>query len=221
MSGEVTPLAAGTPPPAQPQVDTNAIANAAATAAAESASKLIEKKATEIAEAKLKEIGKAFNNEPPVDPAKQFLEGFVANPGKAFAAVKELTKKEIKEEQESAQRYANTQRAVLNPILQEYPELSSDNKLKFVERLTNDFQRDENLSYADALKKGAEAAVKELGLKSVSERQKAGDYRAVGLPGGGGMGAGAPRFDEEKSTNSFLTGMRNRMKSTRSKRTSA
>lgn len=203
----------------QPQFDAKAIAQEAARAATEAATVMAEKKATEIAAARIKEIGRALTGEQPVSPQRQVLENLVDDPLKTFMTVKEVTKREIREELRAERDRTDTQRSVVMPILQEYPELNKPNRLALVERLT-----DENvangMSYPDALKKGCEDTVKEFNLKSVTEAQRDGTYRQVGLPGGGGVNPGAPQHDEQKSQSSFLDSMRNRMVSFRKRSTS-
>lgn len=212
----VTPAA--TPSPAAaPAPDTNAIVERAASAAAEAAMKMVDSKASEIATKKLQEIGRAMANEPKPDPTKQFLEGFVSDPAKAFHAVKEITKRELREENQAAENIRATQRNVIGPIINEYPELNNPTRLKFVEKLADDYKQ-AGMSYDAALEKAGKETVKELGLKSVSEAQRSGSYGYAGLPGGGGFNPGAPRHDEQKSQSSFLQSMRERAAAVRLKR---
>jgi hypothetical protein len=204
---------------AAPQVNIQEIvtkaADAAAKAAGEAATKVAEQKATEVAGRRMQEIGRELAGDKAVDPAKQFLESFVSAPDKLLHGLKEVTKREIREEYARADEVARTQRDVVGPVVKEYPGLNSPNKLALVERLAEQHQAN-GLSYADALKKAADDTVKEFGLKSVTEEAQNG--RVVALPNGGAAFiGGAPKYDEGKSNSDFLAGMKGRMNAFRKK----
>lgn len=206
-----TPAAA----PATPQViDVQAITNQAVEAATKAASGMAEKKATEIAAKRIQEIGRAMSGDGAVNPTQTALETFVADPLKTMHSLKEITKKEIREEQQRINDYQATQRNSVQPFINDYPELNSPKKLALVEKLA-DQHAASGLSYADALKKGCEEAIKEFGLKSVSEAEKAGNVANVALPHGGGFRSGTPSISQEKSTSDFMTGMKSRLVSFR------
>lgn len=202
--------------PAAPQVDISALVAKAAEAATKAASEAAERKATEIAAKRIQDIGRAMVGEPQADPGKQFLETFVADPVRSLHSLKEITKRELKEEMAEKEKVAKTQVDSVGPFIKEYPELNSPKKLAMVEALANQ-QQALGLSYGEALKKACEETVKEFGLKSVSEAERDGSYAHVALPGGGGYRPGAPKQNEEKSQTDFLSGMRSKMSSFRKK----
>ena len=201
-----------------PQIDPQKVAEAAATAAAEAAGKMAEKKAAEIASAKLKEAARVLTGEPSKSQADTLLENFAKDPAKLLGAVKEATKREIRQEQAQIEAIRSTQLSVGNKYIREYPEINTPARIAMVEKLAEQAERNGE-SYEAALDKGFKDAIKEFGLKSVSEHQALGTH--VGLPGGGGMAPGAPKHDEQKSQSSFLEGMRTRMRSFRTRIPSA
>jgi len=190
-------------------------ADAAAKAAGDAATKVAEQKATEVAGRRMQEIGRELAGDKPVDPAKHLLEQFVSAPDRLLHGLKEVTKKEIREEQAREREIAKTQVDVVGPVVKEYPGLNSPKKLALVETLAERYVG-EGMSYAEALKKGAEETVKEFGLKSVTEEAQNG--RVVTLPNGGAAYiGGAPKYDEGKSQSDFLAGMRSKMNASRKK----
>lgn len=213
-----TPPAAKTETPASPpapaQVDP-ATRAAIVKEATEAATKTAQEQGVKIAAEKLKQIGQALTGETAPAPEKQLLETFVANPLKTLHSLKEVTKSEIREEQRQIEAQRATQLNAVQPFINEYPELNAPNKLALVEKIAEDHQR-AGMTYADALKKGCEEAVKEFNLKSVSEIQASGNY-AAGLPGGGGVRPPVSKFSEEKSQSDFINGMKARVTSFRKK----
>ncbi len=207
------------PAPVQPAIDVNKIVADATKAATDAATKTAEQSASKIAAQKLEMIGRALTGEKPQDQSEMVLEKFVKDPLRALHTVKEQAKAEIREENAQQETLKETQRVVVMPFLNEYPELQSKTKLALVEKLAEDKQRT-GMSYSDALKAACDETVKEFGLKSVSEAQRNGDARFAGLPGGGGYAPSAPKYDEAKSNDTFLSGMKARANSFRNKRTS-
>lgn len=217
MTETVTPPVA--PPPAQPPVDVAAIAAKAAEGAIAEAGRVAQTEAARIAGNKLAEIGRSLLGQEKPNPSMQVLESFVNNPVGFAHTIKEVAKNEIRNEMQANQSHANTQRAVMAPILSEYPELNSPNKIALVEKLTEKYQREEGKSYSEALELGAKATVKEFGLTSVSDAQRTGAARFTGLPGGGGtLPAGTQRHNEAKSQADFLSGMKAAANGVRNKR---
>lgn len=210
------PAANVAPAPTVPTIDVAKVAESAAEAATKVASEMIEKKASEIATAQLREFGRKLSGEEAPDPGKQFLESFVSNPAKVLHGIKELTKKEIAEENKAIERVQTTQRNVVTPFINEYPELNSPKKLALVQQLASQKEA-AGMSMEQALQEGCEEAVKEFNLKSVSDAAREGNYAATGLPGGGAYRPGAPKFNEAKSNSDFLAGMKSRVTSFRKK----
>lgn len=219
MSESATPPAQTTQP-AQPQIDVQAIANQAAEAAAAKATAVAQEMATRVTNERLAQAAAVLNpNLKPVDPGQRVLEDLVANPIATLHTVKELAKKEIREEFDKKQLVVDTQRSVLTPMISEYPELNSPNKLALVEKLAEKHQKS-GKSMGEALKLASEEAIKEFGLKSVSEAQRDGTARFTGLPGGGGyVSSGSQKFDESKSQTDFISGMKKAAEAARSRRT--
>jgi hypothetical protein len=207
---------AAAPAPAQ-VVDVAKIAEQAAAAATAAATKIAEQKASEVADSTRKAIARQIAGEPEKPVNERALEELVKDPVRSLRVAVDVAKKEIREEEAVQKRLENTQRQVVGAVIQEYPGLNSEKKLAAVERFAADYEA-QGVPYAEALKKACDDAVKEFGLKSVSETQRENGYRA-GLPGGGGASSpGASAFDDSKSQSSFLDGMRSRMNSFRTKR---
>ena len=217
MTTEANP--SQTPPAAAPAptIDPAAIAAKAVEAATEAATKIAEQKATEFANKRIGEAVRVLQGKPEEDPKRKFLETLVDDPTRVLRTAVDVAKKEMHEELSAQEAVKATQRNVILPVIDEYPELKSEAKLDFVEARAIKYQRS-GMDYAAALKKGTEDAVKEFNLKSVSEAQREGSYRYPGLPGGGGLSPGAPRFDDAKSQQSFLDGMKAKQAAQRSKR---
>ncbi len=215
MTTEVQP----TPPPQQPAppvIDTARIAEEAARAATQAAEKIMDQKVAEVAAQTRRDIARSIDGEKPVAPQTQFLEHFATDPARAFHTLKEITKREMREEDAAKQGIVDTQRAVVSPFVNEYPELNSPKRLAAVEKFAEQYEK-AGMSYGEALQKGCEDAVKEFGCKSVSDAQRENGYRA-GLPGGGGStSSGAQPYNENASNQSFLEGMQSRMKGFRTK----
>lgn len=204
MTDPATPTApAATPPPtppAAPVIDAQKIASDA-TAAAVAA-------ATRAATDRLTQIGQALMGQPAKTQEQSFIETFVTNPAKVLSSLKDITKKEMRDEDAAVSAVRDTQRMVVGPMLKEYPELNTPTRLAFVERMA-DAHKANGKTYAEALDLGAKDVVRELGLKSVTDAIKDGTYRAAGLPGAGGAGfAAASAHDEGKSQNTFIAAMR-------------
>lgn len=214
----VTPPAEGQTQaaPAAPQVDIQAIANAAA----EAAGRVADERATKIANEKLQHIARAITGEPQKSTRDQYLEALVDDPGRVLSAQRDLIKREIRAEDAHVETVKRTQLAVVQPFINEYPELQAPIKLKTIEKLADEYENPAaGVSYAQALERACKETVKEYGLKSVSEAHRSGSY-SYGLPGGGGVSPGAPKFDESKSSSDFVQAQRARMHSFRNKRTS-
>lgn len=196
-----------------PIVDVEAITKKATEAAQKAALEIADKRATEIAADRLKEIGRAMTGEAAPDPKKRALVDFAEDPTRTLLAVKEIAKRETKQElQEELRREKEIEKVQLEvggKFIQEYPELNSPKKMALVERLADDYVS-QGLSYKDALEKSMKEAVDEFKLKPVSEAERFNSYARTGLPGGGGYTPGAPKFDESKSQSDFITGLRNR-----------
>jgi hypothetical protein len=214
MTDATSTTPATTTTAAAPTIDVAAIAQQAAAAAAAEAGKIMEQKAKDVAAATRAEIARSISGEKEPSQQNQVLERFVQDPVKFAQTIKDVAKREMREEAAAERQLADVQRSVLQPLVSEYPELNSEVKLDLVEKRTERYERS-GISYPEALKKAAEETVKEFGLKSVSEAQRESGYRAAGLPGGGGFSPGAPTFDPAKSEKDFFSGMKERMNAQR------
>lgn len=207
-----------TPPAAQPQMDMSAVVKSAADAATKAATETAERIAQKITGDRMKQAASILNGEPTVTPQQQTLEQFVSDPLKALHTVKEMAKREMKQEMEEENGRRNqvvdTQRKVGVPFIQEYPEVNQPNRMALVEKLT-DKHLAAGLPYEQALEKGFKETIAEFKIQSVTEAQKSGNYH--GLPNGGGVSAGAPKHNEEKAQTDFVSGMRSRLSSFRKK----
>ena len=217
MTTETTTTPAVTPPTSKPEVDVAAIAKSAAEAATKAAMADADARAGKVAAEKLAQVGRALIGEPTENVHDKIVKDFVSDPLKVLRTVAQSATDNAVKIMSDSRKLEDTQRAVVGAQINEYPELNSPNKLALVEKLADQYQA-EGMSYSEALKKGCQDTVKEFGLKSVSEAQRAGAAHYTGLPGGGGVGAGAPRRDEEASKMDFMSSMKNKMNSFRNKK---
>lgn len=197
-----------------PAVDAAQITKDATDSATKAAVKAAQDEATKVAVQKLEMIGKALVGDEGAGQNETILRGFVNDPVRTLATVKEAAKKEIREEMAQRDQFLTTQKTVATPFLQEFPEVNTPNRLAMVEKLTENYEA-QGKPYAEALKLGFEETVKELKLTSVSEAQRTGAALNVGLPGGGGVVPGYQKHDEAKSNADFLSGMKAKMNSQR------
>lgn len=203
--------------PAPAPFDATALAKQVTEAAVAAATQVAEKRASEHAAFKLQQAADVLTGRPQVDPTEQILKGFVADPVKAFKTVKDVAKQEIYAEMDKKKNTEDMQRSVVMPFIDQYPELKGDAKLALVEKLTEKHEK-AGLSYSEALKKGCEETVKEFGLKPVSEAQRQSAALYAGLPGGGGMGSGAPARDEGQAQTDFISSLKAKSLSFRNKK---
>jgi hypothetical protein len=204
-------------PSSQPTIDVAAVAKSAAEAATKAAMADVESRASKVAADKLAEVGRALVGAPTESVHDKIVKDFVTDPLKVLRTVAQSATDNAVKIMSDSRRIEDTQRAVVGAQITEYPELNSPNKLALVERLSEQYQAD-GKPLSEALKLACDDTVKEFGLKSVSEAQRAGAAHYTGLPGGGGVGAGAPRRDEEKSQLDFMSNMKNRANSVRIKK---
>lgn len=218
MSDGTTPATtpASAAAPAAPAVDAAAIAREAASEATKAAAQLFKEQSANIAKATREEIARSISGEKPKPKEQELLETFAKDPAQVLHRLKEMTKDELRNEERQRNEIRETQRSIVAPFVEEYPQLTGK-KLSFVEKIAEQYEA-QGVPYSEALKKGCEEAVKEFGLESVTEAQKKAGYRAVGLPGGGGMSMGAPAFDEKKSESDFLSGMKARHSAIRTRK---
>lgn len=202
--------------PAAPQIDVNKLTEQATKAATEAAMKIADEQVQKKVGERLKEVGAALSGEAAPDPKKKALQMFVEDPLGTMNNLVTIAEKRVAEKLDSDKRIENIQNRVIGSAVQEYPQLKDPNKLALVDKLAEQYVA-EGKSYEQALTLAKEDTVKEFGLKSVSELQKEGNY-SVGLPGGGGFAPrGGSGFDDKKSSSDFLSGMKSRLQSVRSK----
>lgn len=206
-----SPAPVVTPPPA-PVVDVEKIVRDAT----ESATKAANEIASKNVQATLAKVGQALSGEVPPNKSDEFLKNFVAAPEKVLSNVIDIAVNRTETRNNQVNAVNKIQREVVAPFVNEYPELKSPNKFALIEKLAGDKERS-GIPYAEALKSACEETVKEFGLKSVSEAERQSGYGA-GLPSGGAARNGAPIVSEEKSQSDFITGMRARSNSFRTKK---
>lgn len=193
-----------------PQADIAEITKQATITATAAAEKTLVKKAEELSAAHLKRIGQALSGGEPVDANKNALTAFAGDTLGVLNAVKEQAKKETLEAVGKARNIERVQESVGTKFINEYPELNSEKRIKIVEALASEHEA-KGLSYKEALTKGFEDTVTELGLKSVTEAVKEKGYNGVGLPSGGGfLGNNNNQFNDSKSSSDFITSMKSR-----------
>jgi hypothetical protein len=205
--------AAPTPAPAAPAVDAAAIAQQAADMVRAEVAK-VTADVTAKADAKLKHAARVLSGEPEATSTEDILETFLKDPVKTLHTVKEVAKREMREEQEQQDQKIRTERAVVGPMLNQYPGLKTDANSAAVEMIAGRLSKS-GMSYAEALKAACEKVIKDNDLKSVSDAQRNGDANFAALPGSGGgsAGGGAPQRDEGKNAQDFITSMKNRVSS--------
>ncbi len=213
MPEEVKTESAPVTPPAQPAVDISKITQDAAAIAAQAASEAAKAEAVRISNERLKEAARVLTGEPAKGEEKinPLLEYMLNDPQRYARELKELTKKELREEMSRQTEHERTTKKVCDQIFREYPEINTPARLAMVDSICQGYER-AGLAYGEALKKGFEEAVKDLGLKSVTELQAEGKY-VHGIPGGGGgyFGASQPPRNESKLSQDFVTQMRQRL----------
>lgn len=216
MTEPIVPAAAPASTSQSQVVDHVAIAASAAEAATKAAMKTADERATKVAAEKLAQVGRALIGEQPQDVKQQVLQRFVDNPLETMNTITQAATDRAMKQVDARLATESIQRNVVGKHAAEYPELKGPNKLALIEKLAEQYERNGD-SYSLALDKACTDTVKEFGLQSVSEAQRTGAALHTGLPGGGGMGSGAPRRDEAKSNSDFMAGMRAKMSATRNK----
>lgn len=212
---ETAPVVAAPAPQINVDEMVSRVAEQAARAATDAANASVDKKVAD----RLRTVGQALAGESPIDPNQQILNGFVNNPVEFARTIHNEAVKTVRQEINDKENRKADERAVLNPLMEEYPGLKTPGKLKIVQKFTEDYKR-EGMSHADAVKAAANDTIKEFGLEKVSEAQRNSAAHYAGLPGSGGSGFGAPKVDAATSNKSFVDGMKNRMVASRTKRTS-
>lgn len=202
--------------PKAPEVNVDVIVQKATEEATKAAEKIANKKAMEIANERLSKAASVLKGEPERSADDQVLEVFTKDPLKTLHTLKEITKKELRDELAADTERKQVEFNTVNPFIKEYPELNSPKKLALVERLADEYVS-KGQSREQALKTACQETISEFGLKSVSEQERQEGYSA-GLPSGGGFRQPATKFSEEKSQQDFLSGMRNRMQGYRTKK---
>lgn len=208
------PAAAAAAP--APQVDMAKLAEHAAKAATEAAVKTIDEQVNKKVGEKMQAAAAVLTGAEKPDPQKRALEMFVNDPLGTMNNIISIAKNEVKKEFGASKNIEDTQARVFGAAIQEYPQLKEQNKVALAEKLAENYVA-EGQPYEKALELALKDTAKEFGLKSVSELQKEGNYSG-GLPGGGGYSPrGGSGFDDKKSSSDFLSGMRTRLQSVRSK----
>ena len=192
--------------PAAPSVDVAASTAAAVKAATEQAKTATENVAKDIK----KTITTALNGEDKTDPSDSFLKAFAKDPLRAFQMTKQAAKDEVLATIADEKKIQNIQTQVVGPLIQEYPGLNSPKKMAMVEKITEQYQS-QGKSYQEALKLACDDTIADLGLKSVSQIQQDEESNAGALPNGGGyLGNPPAQISNAKSSQDFLTGMKER-----------
>lgn len=202
----------------EPKIDVAAITKQVTEEAVKAAESIADKRSSELAAKKLAEVGRALTGEQVKSQEEQIVEKFVTDPAKLLHGVKELAKKEMREEMAEVDTIRNIQREVGQKYVNEYPGINTPKRLEMVESLTNKYVNT-GMGYQEALDKSFKDTVSEFKIESVSEAQKSGNY-PIGFPGGGGVNPGAPKFSNEKSQSDFLSGMKAKAASFRTKKAS-
>lgn len=207
-------------PQAAPAFDTNAMVKTVTDAAVEAATRIAEERSNAAAQQNAQRLNQAaaiLTGQPQVDIGEQVLKGLVADPIKFAKTISDATEARVMKTVKAQKATEDLQRSVMLPLIEEYPALKGAAKIALVEKLTEQKEA-ANIPYAEALKEAAQEVIKEFDLKPVSEAQRTNAALYAGLPGGGGMGSGVAVRDETKSQQDFLSGMRSRMSSFRTKK---
>jgi hypothetical protein len=211
---------ADTNPPAEQAFNPAEIVKQVTDAATAAATRIADervKAVTDSTSARMKQAADILSGTPAKDPTEQILAGFVEDPIKFARTISKAAEDNIRRELKKEKQVEDTARAVIDPFIAEYPQLREGKKSALIEKFAEQNEA-AGMSYADALKKATEDTIKEFGLTKVSEAQRTQQGFYAGLPGGGGMGGGAPARDEAKTQTDFISGMRSRLSSFRNKK---
>lgn len=215
-----TQPAAPTPPPA-PAVDVEAIKQEAVTAA-KAALGDVEKLAEEKAQLKVREAFKKITGEDDQPQINPILQEFVKDPGAALLTVKDMAKKEAKDELKAEAKetsdFEAAAREASQPFIQEYPEIAQH--LDLVDGFTRN-ELDKGTDFKEAVKAAFKKTAERLGLRNAKELAVQKKIQAAGLPpvsGGYGAADGKAEFNEAASTAKYMQGLRERSKFVRSRK---
>lgn len=141
---------------------------------------------------------------PKKDPIDPLLKEFAKNPELVLKANRELTVEQIKGALASDAAKKKADEQALQPILEEYPELRG--KLDYAEfEMEKSYQENPDLPRAEHIKKGAEKAAQNLGLKKLTEEEKAKRKQDAFIPPtGGGHGGDSPERDRKQAAQNFI-----------------
>lgn len=191
----------GSQSPSQSQtVDVDSIvskAEAAARKAVEEASKDISKQAVDA-------IASKFSDKETKQEIHPLIREFIKDPDALLRANRELGAQETLEILQGAEAQKKADAEAIAPILDEYPELRS--KIGYVEyEADNSYRENPKLSRAEHIKRGAEKAAQQLGLKKLTEEEKQKRKADAAIPstGGGASGTVAER-DRSQEAKDFI-----------------
>lgn len=197
-----------------PAVDVDAIREEAKKAAIEEAQEAAKK----AADARMKELFKKAageeDKEPPVDP--EAIE-MLRNPKGYRQKVVAEAEQAIKESKARTDAMAKKAEDIAKPYFENSPQIAKH--LDYVDAIAVK-KMSEGKGFEDAIKEAFKEAVEKLEIPTVTEEQRRQRAAAATVPGMGGSGypQSAPAFDDKKSQEDFITGMRNRVKSFKTKK---
>lgn len=183
-----------TPPPA---IDVDSIVSKAE----EAARKAVKEASKDISDAAVSAIADRFKGKDEGDEQKvhPLIREFAKDPEAVLEANRRLTLQTLAQADAQSKQDAET----LSPILDEYPELRS--KLDYIEfEAEKSYQKNPKLSREEHIKAGAQNAAKELGLKKLTEEEKAKRKSDAMIPTTGGGQPSSTERDQRAATLDFI-----------------
>lgn len=200
--------------PKVPAIDVDAIREEARRAAVEEAQEAAKK----AADARMKELFKKAAGEeeekPQIDP--EAIE-MVRNPKGYRQKIVEETKEALKGDADRTNALAKKAEAIAKPYFDNSPQIAKH--LDYVDALAVK-KMSEGKPFEDAVNEAFKEAVEKLEIPTVTEEQRRRSAAAATIPGMGGAGypSSAPQFDDTKSQEDFIAGLRSRSKAFKTKK---
>lgn len=170
-----------TKPQAPPVVPVEDIVKRAEAAAVKAVEEGMKKAATDVQTSVLEGISDKLSSKKDKQEIDPLLREFAQDPTGVLSAHKELTIEEVKRVIAQDARQKKADEEALRPLIDEFPELAMN--LDYAEfEMEKSYRENPDLPRAEHIKKGAEKAAQKLGLKKLTEEEKAKRKRDAALP---------------------------------------
>lgn len=211
-----TPAADGstTAQTTSPAIDVDSIVSKAT----EAARKAVKEASKDISDAAVSAIADKFRSEEDKDEPKvhPLIREFAKDPEAVLEANRRLTIESLARAEAQSKQDADA----LQPILEEFPELRS--KLDYVEfEAEKSYQKNPKLSREEHIVAGAQNAAKQLGLKKLTEEEKAKRKSDAMIPSTGAARPGPSERDQRTATQDFIKARREAANAPRFKKRAA